>query len=333
MPCTISSSGYVQSSHTERCSLQPLARRSRQRWRQVRVERWRIWRGVTRVVVPLTSCKPRTRQVNIYNWADFIGSDTVAQFERQTGIKVVYDTYDSEETAETRLMAGGSDYDVVVSSSEFFSRSIKAGVYEPLDKRRLPNWNNLDPHALALLAQADPGNRHAIPYLHSINGFAYNVDQIRERMPDAPVDSLDMIFEPDVIARFADCGVTFLDSPADMLPLALNYLHLDPNSTRAGRLRSRRAIAQARASLRPHVRFQRLPERPRQCRAVHRRRLVERLRRVDGTGARSRHQGQSRLHGTEGRRQPQLFGLADPGGRAAPARGLRVPEFPAGTRR
>jgi len=187
---------------------------------------------VSAAAVPLTSCKPQ-RQVNIYNWADFIGSDTVAQFERQTGIKVVYDTYDSEETAETRLMAGGSDYDVVVSSSEYFSRSIKAGVYEPLDRRRLPNWRNLDPHALDLLAQADPGNRHAIPYLHSINGFAYNVDQIRERMPDAPVDSLDMIFRADVIARFAGCGVTFLDSPADMLPLALNYLHLDPNSTRA----------------------------------------------------------------------------------------------------
>jgi putrescine transport system substrate-binding protein len=199
----------------------------------------------------LVSCHQERRQVNIYNWADFIGSNTVTEFERRTGIKVVYDTYDSEETAETRLMAGGSDYDVVVSSSEFFSRSIKAGVYEPLDKHLLPNWKNLDPHALEILSQADPDNAHAIPYLHSINGFAYNVDEIHERMPDAPVDSLDMIFDPKIIARFADCGVTFLDSPADMLPLALNYLHLDPNSTRPA---DYAAAEQLLKRVRPYVR-------------------------------------------------------------------------------
>jgi putrescine transport system substrate-binding protein len=199
----------------------------------------------------LASCHHDRRQVNIYNWADFIGSNTMPEFERRTGIKVVYDTYDSEETAETRLMAGGSDYDVVVSSSEFFSRSIKAGVYESLDKSLLPNWKNLDPHALAILTTADPGNAHAIPYLHSIHGCAYNVDEIRERMPDAPVDSLDMIFDPKVIARFADCGVTFLDSPADMLPLALVYLHLDPNSTRPA---DYAAAEQLLKRVRPYVR-------------------------------------------------------------------------------
>jgi putrescine transport system substrate-binding protein len=167
----------------------------------------------------------------IYNWADFIGKSTLQDFQRATGIKVVYDTYDAEETKETKLMAGGSGYDIVVSSSEYFSREIKAGVYLPLDKARLIGWQNLDPHALAINAIDDPGNRYAVPYLHSINGFAYNVDMIRERMPDAPVGSLDMIFNPKILARFADCGVTFLDSPEDMLQLALNYLHLNPNST------------------------------------------------------------------------------------------------------
>jgi len=172
------------------------------------------------------------RELHVYNWADYIGKDTVARFEAATGIRVVYDTYDADETMEAKMMAGDSGYDVVSTSTDFFSRQIKAGIYRPLDRARLPNWRNLDPHILALEAQADPGNRYAMPYLRHVNGFAYNVDMIRARMPDAPVDSLDMIFRPAIIRRFADCGVTFLDSAEDVLQLALNYLHLDPNTTR-----------------------------------------------------------------------------------------------------
>ena len=170
--------------------------------------------------------------LHIYNWADYIGKDTIAEFETRTGIKVVYDTYDSDDTLEAKMMAGDSGYDVVSTSVDYFSRQIKAGIYRPLDKSLLSNWNNLDPQFLALEAQADPGNRYAMPYLHYLNGFAYNVDMIRARMPDAPVDSLDMIFKPEIIRRFADCGVSFLDSPEDVLQLALNYLHIDPNTTR-----------------------------------------------------------------------------------------------------
>jgi putrescine transport system substrate-binding protein len=169
--------------------------------------------------------------VNVYNWADYIGKDTLAEFERATGIRVVYDTYDADETLEAKMMAGDSGYDVVSTSTDFFSRQIKAGIYQPLDRSKLPNWKNLDPTVLAVEAEADPGNRYAMPYLRHVNGFAYNVDMIRSRMPDAPLDSLDMIFKPQVIARFADCGVSFLDQPEDVLQLALNYLHLDPNST------------------------------------------------------------------------------------------------------
>jgi putrescine transport system substrate-binding protein len=172
------------------------------------------------------------QELHVYNWADYIGKDTVAQFEAATGIKVVYDTYDADETLEAKMMAGDSGYDVVSTSTDFFSRQIKAGIYRPLDKSLLTNWGNLDPHALAVEANSDPGNRYAMPYLRHVNGFAYNVDMIRARMPDAPVDSLDMVFKPEVIKHFADCGVTFLDQPEDMLQLALNYLHLDPNSTR-----------------------------------------------------------------------------------------------------
>ncbi|MBV9619452.1 MAG: extracellular solute-binding protein, partial [Gammaproteobacteria bacterium] len=103
--------------------------------------------------------------LHIYNWADYIGQDTISDFEARTGIKVVYDTYDADETLEAKMMAGDSGYDVVSTSTDFFSRQIKAGIYRPLDKSRLPNWHNLDPQILAVEARADPGNRYAMPYL------------------------------------------------------------------------------------------------------------------------------------------------------------------------
>ena len=172
------------------------------------------------------------RVVHYYNWANYIGPDTIPAFEAATGIKVIYDAYDAEETLETVLLMGGTGYDVVGASMGTFATGIAAGAFMPLDRAQLPNWDHLDPHALAVLGQFDPGNRYAVPFLHSINGFAYNLDMVRARMPDAPVDSLDMLFKPDVVARFADCGVSFLDSPADVIQLALKYLHLDPNSDR-----------------------------------------------------------------------------------------------------
>jgi putrescine transport system substrate-binding protein len=191
------------------------------------------------------------KRLHVYNWADFIGTETLRRFERQTGIKVVYDTYDAEETMEAKLLTGGSGYDVVSASTSFFSRQIKAGVYRPLDKRMLPNWKNLDPGVLALQASADPGNAHAVPYLHAINGFTYNVDMIRARMKNAPLDSLDMIFDPDVVRKFADCGVSFLDSPDDTMQLGLVYLGLDPNSRRREDFE---AVQRMLARVRPYVR-------------------------------------------------------------------------------
>jgi len=189
--------------------------------------------------------------VNIYNWADYIGKDTLAQFEKETGIRVVYDTYDADETLEARMMAGDSGYDVVSTSTDYFSRQIKAGIYQPLDKSRLPGWKNLDPEVLKDEAAGDPGNRHAMPYLRHVNGFAYNIDLVKARMPDAPVDSLDMLFKPQLIAKFADCGVTFLDSAEDVLQLALNYLHIDPNTTRPEDYKQAEALIM---SVRPHIR-------------------------------------------------------------------------------
>ncbi len=191
------------------------------------------------------------RVLHIYNWADYIGHGTIAEFERRTRIKVVTEFYDSNQTLEAKMLVGRSGYDIVSTHTAFFGRQIKAGAYMPLDKSKLPNWKNLDPAVLAVQAQADPGNRYAVPYLHAMNGFVYNVDYVKARMPDAPTDSLAMIFDPKVIAHFAECGVTFLDSPEDVIQLALAYLHLDPNSRRVEDLHAAEGVVMA---VRPYIR-------------------------------------------------------------------------------
>lgn len=191
------------------------------------------------------------RVLYIANYEGYIGKNTIADFERLTGVRVKYGTYDTANTLESWVWAGDLRYDVISTSTDFFSREIKAGAFRPLDRSKLQNWRNLDPMALSVMARADPNNRYAVPYLHSINGFAYNVDMVRARMPDAPVDSLDMLFKPEVIRRFADCGVTFLDSPSDVLPLALNYLHIDPNTASAQAYKAAESLLMA---VRPYIR-------------------------------------------------------------------------------
>jgi putrescine transport system substrate-binding protein len=199
------------------------------------------------------STPPGTEEpvLHIYNWADYIGRDTVAEFERRTHIKVVYELYDSNDTLEAKMLAGHSGYDIVSTTTGFYGRQIKAGAYLALDKSKLPNWKNLDPAVLAVQAQADPGNRYAVPYLHAMNGFVYNVDLVKARMPDAPTDSLAMVFDPKVVAHFADCGVTFLDSSEDVIQLALAYLHRDPNSRSIEDLHAAEDLVMA---VRPYIR-------------------------------------------------------------------------------
>ncbi len=194
---------------------------------------------------------PEAQVLNIYNWADYIGYDTIAEFERRTHIKVIYALYDSNETLEAAMLAGHSGYDIVSTTTAFYGRQIKAGAYTPLDRSKLPNWKNLDPAVLAIQGEADPGNRYAVPYLHAMNGFVYNIDLVKARMPDAPTDSLAMLFDPKVVAHFADCGVTFLDSPEDVIQLALAYLHLDPNSPREEDLHAAERLVMA---VRPYIR-------------------------------------------------------------------------------
>lgn len=189
--------------------------------------------------------------LHVYNWTDFIGKTTVEEFERRTGIRVVYDTFDSDVTLEAKLMAGDSGYDVVVPSQDYFSRQIKAGVYEKLDRSKLTNLGNIDPKMLELAQKSDPGNQYAVPYVKALNGFIYNVDMIHERMPNAPLESLAMLFDPAVVSKFSDCGVTFLDSPEDVIQLALAYLGKDPNSRDPADLR---AVEELIAKVRPYIR-------------------------------------------------------------------------------
>jgi putrescine transport system substrate-binding protein len=189
--------------------------------------------------------------LNIYNWADYTSPAMIAEFEKTTGIKVNYDTYDSNNAMEAKLVAGGTGYDIVTTSTSYFGRQIKAGLYQPLDKSKLTNWKNLDPRILKVQAEFDPDNAHAVPYMHGVDGFAYNAELIGQRMKDAPVDSLDMVFKPEIAAKFADCGISFIDSPIDVVQLALAYLHLDPNSHKPA---DYQAVEQLFKPIRPFIR-------------------------------------------------------------------------------
>jgi putrescine transport system substrate-binding protein len=169
-------------------------------------------------------------ELNLYNWSDYIGENTVANFEKEYNVKVRYDTYDGNETLEAKLVVGNTGYDIVFPSSSFFARHIKAGIYQKLDRSKLTNWSNLDQWVLMNQASYDPGNVYAVPYMWGTNGFTYNLDMIQQRMPDAPLTSLRMLFDPEVVSKFQDCGVSFLDSPEDVFPLALAYMGKDPTS-------------------------------------------------------------------------------------------------------
>src|SRR3984893_13154593 len=170
-------------------------------------------------------------QVNVYNWSDYIAEAELKSFEKNSGIKFNYTTYDSNEFLDAKLKTGRSGYDVVVpTASPFFVRQLAAGLFLPLDRPKLKNFSNLDPDIMTALAKYDPGYAHAIPWMWGTTGIGYNVAEIKKRMPDAPVDSLKMVFDPAIVARFKDCGVMMLDSATDVLPAALNYLGLDPDS-------------------------------------------------------------------------------------------------------
>jgi putrescine transport system substrate-binding protein len=169
--------------------------------------------------------------LNVYNWSDYIAEDTIKKFQDETGIKVTYDVMDSNETLETKVLAGDTGYDIVVPSSSFLGRQIKAGVYQPLDRAKLPNWKNLDPGLMAKLTEVDPGNAHAIPYLWGTTGIGYNIDKIKAVFGTTDVvNSWDLVFKPENLAKLKSCGVTFLDAASEIIPVTLHAMGEDPNS-------------------------------------------------------------------------------------------------------
>ena len=170
------------------------------------------------------------RVVNVYNWSDYIDPSILEDFTKETGIKVKYDVFDSNDLLETKLLAGKTGYDVVVPSANFLGRQIDAGVFVKLDKSKLPGLSHAWPEVSKRLAAFDPGNQYAVNYMWGTTGIGYNVNKIKERMPDAPLDSWKMVFDPEVISKFKDCGVMFLDAPDEVIPAALNYLGKNPNS-------------------------------------------------------------------------------------------------------
>jgi putrescine transport system substrate-binding protein len=188
--------------------------------------------------------------VNIYNWSDYIDPDQLKAFTDQTGIKVVYDNYDNNEIVETKLLAGGSGYDVVVPSGPNVARQIQAGTLLQLDKSKIPNLSHQWDVISKRLETYDPGNEYAVNYMWGTTGIGYNVDKIKAAMPDAPVDSWDMIFKPEVVSKFKDCGVEVLDTPEELIPAALNYLKLNPDSKDQGDIEKAGALL---SSIKPYI--------------------------------------------------------------------------------
>ena len=191
--------------------------------------------------------------LNVYNWSDYIADDTIANFEAETGIRVNYDVYDNNEIVDAKLLAGNSGYDIVVPTGNFLERQVRAGLLAPLDKSKLTNLGNLDPAVLAVAAEHDPDNAHSVPYMTFTIGLGYNVARVAEALgDDVPVNSWDILFQPENAEKLAGCGIAVLDSPSEVIGTVLHYLGLDANSE------SEDDLAQAEATLnaiKPYIRY------------------------------------------------------------------------------
>jgi putrescine transport system substrate-binding protein len=201
---------------------------------------------------PQSSAAPDSGKVlNLYIWSDYLAPNALPDFEKQTGIRVHVSYFDTNETLETRLLAGHSGFDVVVPTASYFERQIKAGVYLNLDKTKLPNLKNMDAQLMSRVALHDPDNAHGVIYTWGTNGIGYNEKMIKALLPDAPVDSWRMVFDPAVVSKIAKCGISVLDSPAEMVRMVLSYLGRDPNSQKPEDLAAGGA---ALGKIRPYIR-------------------------------------------------------------------------------
>jgi putrescine transport system substrate-binding protein len=214
----------------------------------------RLWVALFSVFALVLAVMPAAageRVLRVYNWSDYIDESVLDDFEQKTGVKVIYDVYDSNDILETKLLAGNTGYDLVFPSGNFLSRQIQAGVFQKLDKTKLPNWKNLDPAIMDRVSKYDPGNQHGIVYLWGTTGIAYNEEALKKRMPDAPVDSWKLVFEPENLKKLADCGVFVLDAGDELIPAALNYIGENPDSKDPAVIAKAEKILKA---MRPYVR-------------------------------------------------------------------------------
>ena len=192
------------------------------------------------------------KMLNVYSWADYIAPDTVANFERETGIKVRYDTYENNEVLETKLLTGHTNYDVVLPSGNFLEHQLSAGVYRKLDKSLLPNLANADPEIMRWIAVHDPGNLYAIPYMWSTAGLGYNIDKARARLGLGAIDSWSLLFNPENAAKLQDCGIAIIDSARDVFASAIIFLGHDPNRQDVADLT---AASEVLRKIRPFIRY------------------------------------------------------------------------------
>jgi putrescine transport system substrate-binding protein len=197
------------------------------------------------------SASAQERSVHVYNWSDYIDDSILADFTKETGIKVVYDVFDSNEILETKLLAGGSGYDVVVPSGHFLVRQIQAGVFQKLDKGKLPNLVNMWDVILQRTAEYDPGNEYSVNYMWGTTGIGYNTKKIKDALGIDQIDSWDVVFKPENISKLKDCGVYMLDQSQDMVPAALHFLGLDPNARDSESFEKAEALFM---SIRPSIR-------------------------------------------------------------------------------
>ncbi len=189
--------------------------------------------------------------LNLYIWSDYLAPKTLSRFEKLTGIKVNATYYDTNEALDAKLLAGGGGYDIVMPTASYFERQIKAGVYLPLDKSKLPNLKNMDPQLMAKVASHDPGNAHGVIYMWGTNGIGYNEKKVKELLPDAPLDSWRLVFDPKVASKLSKCGISVLNSPAEMMRAVFSYLGKDPNSQNPEDLAQGEAVLM---KVRPYIR-------------------------------------------------------------------------------
>ena len=208
--------------------------------------------GAILAFLPAVAANAEDKVVHIYNWSDYIDESILEDFTKETGIDVVYDVFDSNEIVETKLLAGGTGYDIVVPTGTFLSRQIDAGVFQPLDKSKLTNWDNLDEQVLDRLSKYDPDNKYAITYMWGTTGLGLNTAMVKERLgEDQPLDTWDLLFDPKLASKLADCGIYVLNTPEEVVPAALNYLGLDPNSDNPDDLEKAKELL---LSVRPYIR-------------------------------------------------------------------------------